>query len=104
TCPPDTSALITLTLIQGTVAGAISGANVVCNYENNETLVASGGNGQVIEWYTSVDSGATWLPTSTPDSSYSFSSILQNTWFAAEWQFGNCPAETTVWPITVLPV
>jgi gliding motility-associated-like protein len=104
-CPPDTSAMLTLTLVPGTMSGTISGPAVVCNWTNNDSLVATGGNGQVINWYVSVDSGLTWQPTTQPmDSVFNFSGLQTDTWLAAEWQLGTCPSETEVYGITVLPV
>jgi gliding motility-associated-like protein len=105
TCPADTSSMITLTLIQGTVAGTVSGPTVVCNWQNDDSLFATGGNGQVINWYVSTDSGATWqVTTQSLDSVFNFAGLQTDTWLAAEWQFGTCPTELASHAITVLPV
>jgi gliding motility-associated-like protein len=103
-CPPDTSAMINLTLIQGSSAGTISGPSVVCNFENNDSLVACCGNGTVIAWNVSLDNGITWQPTTDVDSVFEFSNLSSNVLLQAVWQFGSCPIDTANYPLTVLPV
>lgn len=103
-CPPDTSAYINLSLIPGTSPGTISGPGVVCNLENADSLVACCGNGTVVGWNVSTDSGATWQPTLETDSVFAFASLANETWFQAIWQFGTCPQETAQHNLIVLPV
>ncbi|MEX1002003.1 MAG: gliding motility-associated C-terminal domain-containing protein [Crocinitomicaceae bacterium] len=103
-CPADTSSVLTLTLIPGTVAGTIDGESLVCNFENDSSLIASGGNGDVIAWWYSLDSGATWLQTFDTDSIYDYSSLAVSTLFRAEFQEGTCPSEFATHYITVLPL
>ncbi|MBD3637486.1 MAG: gliding motility-associated C-terminal domain-containing protein [Crocinitomicaceae bacterium] len=103
-CPADTAGPIIATLIPGTAPGTITGPTVVCNFENSDQLVASGGNGTVIGWNVSTDSGATWNPTTDTDSIFDFTGLQTSSWFQAVWQLGSCPIETANHPITVLPV
>lgn len=106
-CPADTSAPVTLTLIPGSFGGTISGESVVCNQENDSSLVVSGYNGNVIAWWYSLDSGLTWLPTIAPgDSVYSYQNLQAGTiYFAAEVQEGSCQsAWSTPHVMDVLPL
>lgn len=103
-CPADTSSMINLSLIQGTVPGTIDGPLVVCNQDNADQLEATGGNGDVIEWWVSTDS-INWQPTLVAnDSIFPFSGLGNQTHFQAVWQFGNCPTESAFFTVTTLPV
>lgn len=106
TCPADTAGPVIATLIPGTVAGSITGVPLVCNWQNADSLVATGGNGDVIAWYVSTDSGTTWQPTTQlNDSIFNFANLQTDTWFAAEWQLGACPTEfSAAHYVNVLPV
>ncbi|UKN01755.1 gliding motility-associated C-terminal domain-containing protein [Paracrocinitomix mangrovi] len=106
-CPADTTNALVMTLIQGTQAGILSGPSVVCNFENNGVITASGGNGDVINWIYSIDSGNVWLQTITApgDSLFNFNNLTTGTMFAAIYQEGNCPVDTTIGHyLTVLPL
>lgn len=103
-CPADTSAAITLTLIPGSYAGTISGSTIACNFNNGDTLFASGFNGTVTGWAVSTDSGATWLPTAVVDSFYVYSGLQVNTMFAIEVTQGTCPPDYATHFITVYPI
>ncbi|UKN01756.1 gliding motility-associated C-terminal domain-containing protein [Paracrocinitomix mangrovi] len=106
-CPADTTNVLTMTLIQGSQAGILSGPSVVCNFENNGVITASGGNGDVVNWIYSIDSGNVWLQTITSpgDSLFNFNNLTTGTMFAAIYQEGNCPVDTTIGHyLTVLPL
>jgi gliding motility-associated-like protein len=106
-CPVDTSAVLTLNYIPGTVAGTITAIDLVCNFQNEDSLVTTGNTGDVIAWWYSLDSGVTWLQSSQyqGDSVYHFSGLSVSTMFAAEIGLGTCPSEfTTPHYLTVLPV
>lgn len=94
-CPADTSAPVTLTLIPGSFGGSITGETVVCNQENDSSLYVSGFNGDVIAWWYSLDSGATWLPTTAAaDSVYYYQNLQAGTiYFSAEVQEGTCASD-----------
>jgi gliding motility-associated-like protein len=105
-CPVDTSSTLTLTYMPGTQPGTLSGPTLACNWDNQGQIVSSGNDGDVIQWWYSVDSGATWNPTlSSADSVYTFVGLNSSTWFIAEIQKGNCPSEfSSPHAITVKPV
>jgi gliding motility-associated-like protein len=106
-CPVDTSSVLKLNYIPGTVAGAVTGINLVCNFQNEDSLVTTGNTGDVIAWWYSLDSGVTWLQSSQyqGDSVYHFNGLSVSTMFAAEIGLGACPSEfTTTHYLTVLPV
>ena len=103
-CPADTSGPVIATLILGTIPGTIIGESLVCNFQNDSSLLATGGYGDVIAWWVSLDSGVTWLPTTDTDSIFDYQGLGQGTLFGAEWQFGSCPSAWSIHYITVLPV
>jgi len=94
-CPADTAGPVTLTLIPGSFGGTITGESVVCNQENDSSLVVSGFNGDVIAWWYSLDSGVTWLPTIAPgDSVYYYENLQAGTiYFSAEVQLPGCQSD-----------
>ncbi|MEZ4924236.1 MAG: gliding motility-associated C-terminal domain-containing protein [Crocinitomicaceae bacterium] len=106
-CPVDTSNILNLTYIQGTQAGTLSGTTLACNWDNNGQIISSGNYGDVVLWWYSVDSGATWNQSlqGIGDSIYSFANLTASTWFAAEIQYANCPTVFTApHAITIKPV
>ncbi len=103
-CPADTSAPITLTLIPGSDAGTIIGESLVCNFANDSSLLVTGVNGIVTAWFYSTDSGATWLPSTQTDSVFTYSNLQGNTMFQAEVTLGSCPPDYSTHFITVLPL
>jgi gliding motility-associated-like protein len=107
-CPVDTSSTLSLTYIPGTQPGTLSGPTLACNWDNQGQIVSSGNDGDVIQWWYSVDSGATWNPSllNMGDSIYSFIGLTSSSWFIAEIKKGNCPSEFTDPPhmITIKPV
>ncbi|MCB9223742.1 MAG: gliding motility-associated C-terminal domain-containing protein [Crocinitomicaceae bacterium] len=107
TCPIDTSNVLNLTYIPGTQAGTLSGPTLACNWNNEGEIVSTGNYGDVVQWWYSIDSGATWTPSilGSGDSIYNFIGLTSSTWFSAEIKYGNCPSEfTTPHMITVKPV
>lgn len=106
-CPIDTSDILYLTYIPGTQAGTLSGPTLACNWDNAGQIVSTGNNGDVVQWWYSVDSGAIWNQSlnGLGDSTYNFVGLSSSTWFAAEIKYGDCPSEFTA-PhiITVKPV
>lgn len=107
-CPVDTSTVLTLTYIPGTQPGTLSGPTLACNWDNQGAVESSGNIGEVVQWWYSVDSGATWNQSlqGIGDSTYNFAGLSTSTWFVAEIKKGNCPSEFTDPPhmITIKPV
>ncbi|MCH2235234.1 MAG: gliding motility-associated C-terminal domain-containing protein [Crocinitomicaceae bacterium] len=104
TCPGEYSSQVTLTLIPGSDAGAITGETLVCNFENGSALNVSGYTGSVTDWICSSDSGSTYISTGVSTDDYDFSGLLGYTIYGAIVQEGSCPPDTAFHAITVLPV
>jgi gliding motility-associated-like protein len=105
-CPADTSTTpITLTLIPGSYGGLISGEDLVCNFDNDSSLLVTGYNDSIIRWYVSTDSGLTWQPTLQTDSIFDYSNLTGYTMFTVEVQVGACASDFAIpHAITVLPL
>lgn len=103
-CPSDFTWPVTLTIIEGSNAGTIAGEMLVCNFENDSSLVITPVNGNVVGWDISVDNGLTWTSTGVTTSTYSYNGLTGYTVFAALVQAGSCPIDTAYHSIVVLPL
>ncbi len=103
-CPSDFTWPITLTLIEGSDAGTISGELLVCNFENDSSLVVTPVNGSVIGWNISTDYGITWTSTGVTSNTYAYTGLTSYTNFAAIVQASTCPPDTAFHSIIVLPL
>lgn len=85
-----------------TVAGTIAGAATVCKGTNSGTLTYSGGNGSIVRWEYSINSGATWSTTGSTASTFSYSNLTQTTMYRVTVKNSAClEATSAVSTITV---
>ncbi|MFM9944909.1 MAG: PKD domain-containing protein [Bacteroidia bacterium] len=85
-----------------TVAGTIAGAATVCKGSNSGTLTYSGGNGAVVRWEYSINSGSSWSATGTTATTFSYSNLTQTTDYRVIVKNGSClEAISAVTTITV---
>jgi len=103
----SSSAEVTVTVEEKSVAGSISGATNVCISSNTGNLTLSGNLGNVVNWEKSLD-GTTWTAVSPAITStiYPYTNLTQNTWFRAEVKNGTSCAsiKTEGVKITVDPI
>ncbi|MBL7888584.1 MAG: gliding motility-associated C-terminal domain-containing protein [Bacteroidia bacterium] len=103
-CPTDTSTQVLFTIDPLSVAGTINGATSVCATGNSGSLTLSGTTGTIIDWISSVNSGASWTSTGNTSSTQAFNNLTQTTWYQVIVQSGSCAPDTSaVAIITVNP-
>lgn len=95
TCPVDTSSQVSFVIDPLSVAGTVSSSDTVCENINSGTLTHSGATGAVLDWIISTDNGVTWTSLSSTGSSYSYSGLTQDSWYAVVVQSGVCAPDTT---------
>lgn len=104
-CGVDTTSIENVFVAPPTVAGTVASSGTVCNLINSDTLLLTGNTGNVINWLSSTDNGATWTTIANTSTSLEFSGLSQNTQYAAVVQSGTCTADTTTAvTITVSPL
>lgn len=94
--PPDTSTVSTITIHPPAIAGTISGGGAFCSNTSTGTLTIVGIQGSVVNWESSIDSGATWSIINSTSTSFSYPTLLQPTIFRAiVSNIAMCPTDTT---------
>lgn len=92
-CPVSTStiakALISPTSVGGTTAG---GTTPACASGNSGTITLSGKTGNVLQWESSIDGGATWSVIANTTTSNPYINLTTTTRYRAQVQSGVCPA------------
>lgn len=106
--PPDTSTMVCITIYLPTIGGTITGGGAFCNSAASGTLNLSGNVGNVLNWQYSTNGGSTWTVISNTNTALSYTTITQNTLFAAVVQNSSfCKIDTssvagfTISPFTV---
>ena len=81
----ESTAEVTVTVEEKSVAGTITGPSNVCNSGNTGSLTLSGHLGNIVNWEKFID-GNTWTPTNpiNTTTTFNFSNLTQDTWFRAE--------------------
>ncbi|MDQ3191992.1 MAG: gliding motility-associated C-terminal domain-containing protein [Bacteroidota bacterium] len=106
-CPALYSNTVDITVDPEAVGGAIAGGTTVCATNNSGTLTLSGYLGNILEWESSTDGGATWNSFANTTSTHAYSNLSVTTAFRAVIQSGVCPIELSdedtviVDPVTV---
>jgi PKD repeat protein len=99
--PPST---VTVTVNAPTVPGTTTatGPTTVCSGSNSGQINLSGQTGQVVNWQSSVDNGATFQPLNPVNTtgSLTYSNLTQTTEYEAIVQNGTCGALTST-PVTI---
>lgn len=94
-CKLDTSSVVSFIIDPATAAGNLSAGGIVCYESNSGVLNLTGDTGIVVDWLSSVDSGATWNSAGITSTSLSYSNIIQTIWYKVITQSGICSADTT---------
>ncbi len=98
-CPSDTSSQAIFTIYPASVAGTLSGATSVCSTSNLGSVVLSGNTGNITEWLSSTNSGATWTAIANTTSTQNYLNLSQTTWYQVIVQSGTCPPDTSSYAI-----
>ncbi|MDQ3046125.1 MAG: gliding motility-associated C-terminal domain-containing protein [Bacteroidota bacterium] len=94
-CNADISSSATITVNPVSVAGTLSGATPGCENNNTGTLTLSGYTGNIQNWESSTDGGATWSLIVNTNPTYSYVNLSDTTWFRVIVQSGVCAADTS---------
>lgn len=88
-CNPDTSNIITITVLSASVGGNILTSDTVCANANSGTLNLVGKIGTVIQWEFSND-GFSWIPTVNTDTFLQFNNLTLTTRYRVLVQSASC--------------
>ena len=91
TCPDDTSNIITISVINFTDGGNISGSDTVCSGSNFDTLFLTGHTGDIRWWESSTDGGFTWVPIANTDTQQVYNNLSQTTQYRILVEADGCP-------------
>lgn len=90
-CPNDTSDFATVSIQPEPVGGNVTGANSVCAANSSGVLQIVGASGNVIEWESTNDNGATWNTIVNTTTSETYTNLTQTTWYRVLIDGGVCP-------------
>ncbi|MDP2385151.1 MAG: gliding motility-associated C-terminal domain-containing protein [Bacteroidota bacterium] len=94
--PPDTSTISCIDIFAATIAGTISGSAVSCTPTAAGTLTVTGNIGNVLNWQSSIDGGATWSSIANTSITLAYAGVAQATIYEAVVQNSpNCTIDTT---------
>jgi gliding motility-associated-like protein len=92
----DLSANLFVTSNTPTIAGSISGNNIVCEGINNSPITLTGNNGSVVKWISSTDNGQSWNDVNSTSAVYNAQNLNVNTLYKALVQKGTqCSIDST---------
>lgn len=94
-CNAVASAADTITVNSLSNAGTLSGSIPGCEGSNSGTLVASGYNGTINSWLSSIDGGLTWTSIANTTASQAYLNLVDTTQYVVVVQSGVCPADTS---------
>ena len=104
TCSIVTSNAVNIKVSELSIPGSITANNIVCANNNNGLLVLSANNGNILNWESSSNSGASWSIISNNSNNQSYTNLTSTTLYRAKIQNGVCPsAYSNSVSITVLP-
>ena len=103
--PADTSTVSCVTVYPPTVAGTIGVDSAFCGTSGAATLTLTGNTGNVLNWQSSIDGGATWTSISNTTTTLNYNALAQTTMYEAVVQNSSfCLIDTTNRAtITILP-
>lgn len=88
---------IDVTASPPTIPGQVASNNTVCAGNNSSFLTLSGEVGNILNWISSTDGGATWTPVSNTTHTYTAQNLNTTTWYSAVIQNGPaCKKDTSV--------
>jgi PKD repeat protein len=90
-CDADTSNLVMITVIEGTVAGTLTAPNTeICESTSTGTMIVTGYTGSILKWQKRLNMG-TWIDIANTSDTHSEVLITPGSWaFRAEVQNGGC--------------
>jgi gliding motility-associated-like protein len=88
----DSKDTVTIIVYPPTVAGSLIADATVCATANAGTLSLTGYTGNILQWESSADNGATWSIINNQAANYPFSNLAVTTIYRALVQSGNCNA------------
>lgn len=94
-CPIDTSSIAMFFIDDASDAGSLTGSDTVCLGEHFGTINHNFGNGALVDWIASTDSGATWFTIVGGTTDYTYQNLNTTTQYQVVTQNGVCPADTT---------
>lgn len=102
--PPDTSTISCITIFQPSNGGTIMGGGIFCSISDTDTLFLSGITGNVLNWQSSIDGGASWTTIIDTNTFLNYSGIIVNTIYSAVVQNASCPLDTSSFAVfTITP-
>ncbi|MEI6349061.1 MAG: hypothetical protein WCP69_14030, partial [Bacteroidota bacterium] len=101
TCMPNwigaaESNVITVTVVQASVGGTVSGGTTLCSGSTSGLLTLSGYTGTIVKWQSSVAPFTSWSDISNTGSTYTSGVLNVTTQFRAVVQRGSCPMANSV--------
>jgi hypothetical protein len=106
-CTSANSSAATITVNNGTVAGAVTADATVCTGSNSGTLTLAGHTGSILRWESSIDNFVTIVTIANTTTAQNYANLTQTTKYRAVVQNGVCteanssPATITVNNATV---
>ncbi|MCA6466095.1 MAG: hypothetical protein IM598_14770, partial [Chitinophagaceae bacterium] len=91
-CGALSSNAVTITVTAPTIAGSVTANATVCTGSNNGTLNLGGHTGNILNWESSTDNGATWVSIANTTSQLTYNNLTTTTQYRATVQSGACPA------------
>lgn len=89
-CPSGYSDTVTINVDSTSLGGTISSDNTVCTGANAGTLTLGAQRGNILNWESSTDGGATWSNIVNTSIAQSYTNLTQTTLYRAQVQNGVC--------------
>lgn len=86
---------VIVTVNTPSIPGTLSGAATVCQNANSGVINLNGFVGNIVNWESSVDGGATWQPITNNTATLSYNNLSVTTRYRAMVQNGSCAAMTS---------
>jgi gliding motility-associated-like protein len=103
-CSATFSDTAIITVDNLSIGGTLSSNALICSGVNGDTINLAGQLGNVVDWESSIDGGAAWLPLGNTTTSDIYSNVTQNTLFRALVQNGVCAAQySDTVSLTIVP-
>lgn len=94
-CPTAQSAADTINVNALANGGTLSSNATVCQSGNGATITLAGYTGNVSDWESSIDNGATWTSLGNTTNANAYSNLQQTTLYHAIVSSGVCPNDTS---------
>lgn len=101
-CPPDSSNVVIISILNSPVAGNISGDDTLCTGMNIANLSLTGHDGNVIDWEISNNNGQSWTGIGSTSSNVSIPNITSSILVRAIIEKTPCGTDTAFYEVTVI--